>query len=146
MTNNYDEEECHISLLFFRSELSQLAGSDAGDTWFREQDRGATQNRLAGLVGHDHLSSDSNPRSPQPKPDVSFHRLTTGKERLKHHFQLQNQDIPNPTVLSMDDDNLHFHPGSNMQFPFRDCGLDFGLLFTDAAHTVLNRLGSQSSQ
>ncbi len=128
------QKECHITDIFFRSELDQLAGSDAGDRWFHEQSRGATFNQFC----HVH---NSNPSSPQPKPEASPHRPAE-PDSPKADCKLPNQDIPNPKYLSMDEDTL-YHLGSSMLYPCKDCVNDFGLLFTDAAHTVLARLGSR---
>ncbi len=133
---------CHITDLFFRSELIQLAGSDAGERWFREQSQAADLSRLHGLAHQTHVPAGSNPTSPQPTPEASSHRITEIDCR-KSRCILPTQDIPNPLYLSMDED-LPYHLGS--LYPCQNCENDIGLLFTDAAHTVLTRLSRPPSR
>jgi hypothetical protein len=131
-------KQCHITDLFFRSELAQLAGSDAGDKWFREQSRGAALCRSDGLP---RLPPGSNPTSPRPAMCATSHR-TADTEGPKPGCNLPNKDSSNPMYLSMDED-LPLHLESSKIF--QDCESDIGLLFTDAAHKVLTRLSSRAS-
>jgi hypothetical protein len=125
--------------------LMQLVGSDAGDWWFRGQSLGAGSNRFNGLPRDSHLSTDSHLKSPRPKPCVSSHRPAE-TDSSKTECKLLNQEIPNSTSMSMDED-LPYHLGSDMLLqPYQDGVNDIGLLFTDAAHTVLTRLGGRTSQ
>jgi hypothetical protein len=138
-STTHSRRECHITDLFFRSELAQMAGSDAGDKWFREHSRGAFLNRCDRLALHTPLSADSNPTS-QP-PDLSHRSAET--DSPKSAFKLPNQEFPNLSSMPMNEDDLPFHLKSSKLF--QDCGIDIGLLFTDAAYTVLTRLGSRKS-
>ena len=115
----------HITDLFFRSELAQLAGSDAGDKWFCQQTQGGTCDCPYST-------------SSRPNPDAPAHRPAEPDSPKAERKQL-NQDISIPTYLSMDED-LPCPLESSKRF--QDCENDIGLLFTDAAHTVLTRLSS----
>ena len=135
--------ECHITDLFFRSELIQLAGSDAGDRWFREQSRGAAFHRLDVLALKSPSSADTSKlKSPRPKPDAPSH-CPAEPECPKFECKMLNQDTSNPAYLSMDEDSPFQLKSSELS---QDCENDIGLLFTDAAHTVLTRLSSRNSQ
>ena len=140
-------KDCHITDLFFRSELIQLAGSDAGDRWFREQSRGAVSNRFYGVAHQTHVPADSNPTCPQPARSEAFH-FPAETEISNSNSKLPNQDILNPMYLSMDEYSPYHlgSVGSSMLSPCQDYEDDIGLLFTDAAHTVLTRLSSRSSR
>ena len=122
-------KEWHITDLFFRSELVQLVGSDDGDRWFRNQSGDVALNRT----------------TPRSNPDACSHRPAE-TDSPKSECKLPNQDMPNPASLSMDDSNLLYLLGSNMFSTCQNCEDDIGLLFTDAAHTVLSRLGSQTAR
>jgi hypothetical protein len=139
-STTHSRRECHITDLFFRSELAQMAGSDAGDKWFREHSRGAVSNRFNSL--HSPLSADCNPTSPRQNLAPSHRSAET--DGPKSACKLPNQEYSNLSSLSMDEDDLLCDMGSHKLF--QNCGNDIGLLFTDAAHTVLTRLGSRKSQ
>jgi hypothetical protein len=138
-STTHSRRECHITDLFFRSELAQMAGSDAGDKWFREHSRGAVLNRCNRLALHSPLSADSSPKS--PPPGLSHRSAET--DSPKSACKLPNQEFPNLSSLPMDEDELPFHLKSSKLF--QDCGVDIGLLFTDAAYTVLTHLGSHKT-
>ena len=132
-------KECHITDLFFRSELIQLAGSDAGDRWFREQSRGATLSRYNVLVSNGAIRTPTSPRSKQCASSSSTR--PAGSDSPISDSKLPNQDISNFSFMSMDDvDCLPIHLESSKLLQCQECGHDIGLLFTDAAHTVLTRL------
>jgi hypothetical protein len=135
-------KEYHITDLFFRSELVQLAGIAAGDRWFRENAQGATLNHFHVLALQSTSSADSKPTSPRPKPDAPAN-CPADPQSPKSDCKSLDQDTSSPAYLSMDED-LPFHLESSKLF--QDCGYDIGLLYTDAAHTLITRLSSRNSQ
>jgi hypothetical protein len=118
----------HITDLFFHVEISQAVGSDAGDAWLLEQ-----------------RSVCSRKRSQSPKST-----RTNTRSALYHHRETGNDRQAEPMgtyqiKATKTQPQLESEIASVRRLLEEDPRLDIGLLYTDAAHSVLHRLGRLNS-
>ena len=124
MCKSTSSNSYHITELFFIKELDQQVGSNAGEMWYSQQSsasRRARSERVtpSSLTISDPVLAKQQPSEPaHPKPSA----LNV----------LCSQELSCANSLSMDEDSLFQVDLSQVE--------DIGLLFTDAAHTVISRL------
>jgi hypothetical protein len=121
----------HITDLFFHTEISQTVGSDVSDAWLLEQESVGSSKRTR--------SSTYNTQS-APRCLVTSSVCRSGQEQPAKGscFQIQSSPTESRTQLESDIESIRLLLDEEL-------GLDIGLLYTDAAHTVMHRLDRLNS-
>ena len=126
----------HIADLFFHAEISQAVGSDASDAWLRQQRTVCPSKQPI----HSPKSAISNTRSAAPR----CRRETSSDLRSEHGRSSKGsyQIKESPTESRLE---LESEIASIRRLLDGESQVDIGLLYTDAAHTVLHRFDRLNS-
>jgi hypothetical protein len=118
----------HITDLFFHAEISRVLGKDASDIWISEQQD---------------LNMPSNRPSSPLTPKLGFRALAAvGNSRkscdtTSHHLSLPTYDSIDTSMQTTDAWQILSEVASPDRSSDPDLSNNIGLLFTDAAHVVL---------
>ena len=118
-TQTKTQPEYHVTDLFFFQELDETVGGDVGQRWLTQQSRSA-------------CNADRDRNLYRTKYQSTWTSKLTTSDSSRFSLQATDQDLPHMACLAMDED-LPFKADVNIVE-------DLGLLFTDAAHAVLDRL------
>jgi hypothetical protein len=122
----------HITDLFFHAEINQAVGSDASEAWLLEQRSVCPRKPLHSAK----LARPHDRSTPQHRSETSSDRRPEGPSMASRQIKASPQEEPGQLESAIASIQLLLGEESR---------LDIGLLYTDAAHTVLNRISRLNS-
>ena len=165
------EMNSHISQAYFYTELLRSAGQDVADTWIRDQSRGASRTSFKSTPSHSHRSTPIQSRNVSPRGTSSgsgqhqevYHRAEANHERsevpagltkIVHQGETDGKQTLRAPGLTVSQSSRQLSRSANdlslvqltTDADDRSPGeqVPFGLLYTDAAHTVLDKIHFES--
>jgi hypothetical protein len=118
----------HITDLFFQAEISQAVGSDASEAWLLEQTSLGARKR-----SHSPMSATQSPPRRCSETSCINHRAGQSQSSMAS-CQIKASPMESQLQLESEIENIRLLLDENSR-------LYIGLLYTDAAHTVLHRFG-----